>query len=149
MTMTKFETNVYDIADYILRKQGPMSAMKLQKLVYYAQAWSLAWTDTPLFNEDIQAWARGPVVPALYYKHKTCFSLSDGFFGGSPDKVSSEQQEVIYVVLQFYGNKDPQWLSDLTHLESPWKDARAGLAPDERGNSVITKEAMLEYYGSL
>lgn len=147
--MTNFETDVYDIADYILRRQGTMSAMKLQKLVYYAQAWSLAWTDTPLFNEDIQAWAKGPVVPALYYKHKACFSLSEGFFGGSPDKVSDEQQEVIHKVLEFYGEKDPQWLSDLTHLESPWKDARAGLAPDERGNSVITKEAMLEYYSSL
>jgi uncharacterized phage-associated protein len=88
--MTEIQTNVYDIADYILQKQGSMSAMKLQKLVYYAQAWSLAWTDTPLFNEDIQAWAKGPVVPALYYKHKTCFSLASGFFGGDPEKVSSD-----------------------------------------------------------
>jgi len=147
--MTEFQTNVFDIADYILQKQGPMSAMKLQKLVYYAQAWSLAWTDTPLFNEDIQAWSKGPVVPALYYKHRGCFAVTVGFFGGDVGKVSDEQKDVVDRVLTFYGPKEPQWLSSLTHLESPWKDARVGLDPDDRGNRVISKEAMQEYYASL
>ena len=143
------QPNVYDVADYILHRQGSMSAMKLQKLVYYCQAWCLAWTDQPLFDEDIQAWAKGPVVPALYYKHKTHFGLAEGFFCGNIEKLSHEHREVMDRVLAFYGPKEPQWLSDLTHLESPWKDARAGLGPEERGNSIISKEAMLEYYSSL
>lgn len=58
--------SAHDVAAYMLRKHGPMSAMKLQKLVYYAQAWSLVWEDRPLFPERIEAWANGPVIPELY-----------------------------------------------------------------------------------
>ena len=53
--------NVFDTAKYILEKSGKMSTMKLQKLCYYSQAWALVWDDAPLFDEDFQAWANGPV----------------------------------------------------------------------------------------
>src|SRR5579863_6095134 len=137
---------VFDVADYILSRLGDMSAMKLQKLVYYSQAWSLAWTDRPLFEDEIEAWMKGPVVPALYQKHKGTFLVTTGFFGGHVENLTPEEKDVINRVLDFYGPRDPQWLSGLTHLESPWKQARVGLDPEERGNSVISKEAMLEYY---
>lgn len=42
--------NVFDTAKYILEQSGPMSAMKLQKLCYYSQVWSLVWDDSPLFE---------------------------------------------------------------------------------------------------
>jgi len=57
---------VLDVATYILGKHGPMTHMKLQRLVYYSQAWHLAWDGVPLFPERIEAWANGPVVPVLY-----------------------------------------------------------------------------------
>ena len=50
--------NVFDIAKYIIEKKGTngrMSTMKLQKLCYYAEAWSLVW-EAPLFEEDFEAW---------------------------------------------------------------------------------------------
>ena len=62
--------SIITIAHDILKKQGSMSAMKLQKLCYYAQAWSLVWDERPLFNEEIQAWAFGPVCSELYEKHR-------------------------------------------------------------------------------
>lgn len=52
-------------------------------------------------------------------------------------------------VLKFYGDKDAQWLSDLTHMEEPWKNARIGLADGERGDHVISTAAMMEYYSSI
>ena len=55
-----------NVVQYILKKAGPMSAMKLQKLVYYCQAWSLVWDEEQLFKDEIQAWANGPVAPYLY-----------------------------------------------------------------------------------
>lgn len=67
--------SVYDVASYILRKQGPMTAMKLQKLVYYAQAWSLVWDERPIFKGRIEAWANGPVAPELYLWHRGEFQL--------------------------------------------------------------------------
>ncbi len=60
--------SVHDVAAIILQECGEMTAMKLQKLVYYSQAWSLVWDDAPSFPEEIQAWANGPVVPVLYEK---------------------------------------------------------------------------------
>lgn len=54
---------VFDVTKYILHKCGEMSVWKLQKLCYYSQAWHLAWTGNPIFEEDFEAWANGPVCP--------------------------------------------------------------------------------------
>lgn len=138
-----------DVADYILRRKGGMTAMKVQKLVYYSQVWSLVWTERQLFREQIEAWANGPVVPSLYRLHRGHFKVSPGFFDGDPSKLNEEQRDVIDRVLRFYGDKDPQWLSNLTHLELPWKNARSGVGNGEFGTNVITKESIIEYYTSL
>lgn len=67
--------SVFDVAVAILEKSGPMTAMKLQKLVYYCQAWHLVWEDKPMFPERIEAWASGPIVPDLYAAHKGKFKI--------------------------------------------------------------------------
>lgn len=138
-----------DVADYILGQLGPLSAMKLQKLVYYSQAWHLVWKDNPLFDEEVQAWVNGPVVPALYELHKGLFKLSSGFFQGNPSCIDPDSIDVINRVLKFYGDKDAQWLSALTHMEDPWKSAREGLGEGVRGSKPISHADMAEYYSSL
>ncbi len=140
--------NVYDVAAYILRKAGSVTAMKLQKLVYYAQAWSLVWDETPLFEERIEAWANGPVVPALYECHKGEFRLQS-ISEGDPEKLSDNQRDTIDKMLEFYGDKTSQWLSDLTHKEDPWIEARTGLPAGQRSNQEITRASMMEYYSGL
>ena len=141
--------SVFDVAAYILRRQGAMTAMKLQKLVYYAQAWSLVWDDKPLFRHCVQAWAMGPVAPALYRAHKGKFRLRPADIKGKSSCLSAEQTESIDAVRDYYGDRSSQWLSDLTRAESPWRDARHGLAPGERGHAVISRAAMVEYYAGL
>jgi uncharacterized phage-associated protein len=140
--------NVHDVAAYILRKQGAMTAMKLQKLAYYSQAWSLVWDEKPLFRQRIEAWANGPVVPELYESHRGKFEVRT-WPQGNPGNLTLEAKETIGAVLAHYGNKSSQWLSDLTHQEGPWVDARRGLPPGARGNNEITHAAMAEFYGSL
>lgn len=124
--------------------------MKLQKLVYYSQSWSLVWDERPLFNEAIEAWVNGPVVPELYSKHRGRFKLLQNDLGpymaGCLDETAIE---TIDAVLQHYGEKSSQWLSDLSHAESPWRDARDGLPLDERGNRVISHASLAEFYGGL
>jgi uncharacterized phage-associated protein len=66
---------VLDVAQFILRRHGPMSAMKLQKLVCYSQAWSLVWDEKRLFPARIEAWANGPVVTKLYQAHRGQFRV--------------------------------------------------------------------------
>lgn len=140
---------VLDVASYILAKKGEMSAMKLQKLAYYSQAWSLVWDEVPLFSGDFEAWANGPVSPALYEAHRGQFLVDAGTIGGDPGVLNDSQKETVDLVLEFYGDKSAQWLSDLTHKEDPWKDARGDLAPMARSNAVITTAAMHEYYSAL
>lgn len=142
--------NVFDTAKYILEKSGgSMSTMKLQKLCYYSQAWSLVWDDAPLFEEEFQAWANGPVCPELFYKTQGKFSVNASDETGGEDNLSAEQKETIDIVLNHYGDHDAQWLSQLTHLEDPWKNARAGVPAGMGSNKTITKESMAEYYGGL
>lgn len=143
--------SVFDVAKYILKKTGPMSTMKLQKLVYYAQAWSLVWDDAQLFDEKIEAWANGPVAPSLFDFHKGRYKVSENFFRkkANTSNLSEDQQDTIDRIVEFYGNKSAQWLSDLTHSEAPWKEARRGIPDGVRGSSEITWESMAEYYGSL
>jgi uncharacterized phage-associated protein len=140
--------SVHDVAAYILQKCGPMSAMKLQKLAYYSQAWSLVWDDRPLFNARIEAWANGPVVRELYREHRGVFQLTR-WPAGDSTRLTPQQRETVDAVCDFYGTKSPQWLSDLTHREKPWVEARRGLGPTERGRNEITTQAMADYYSSI
>lgn len=139
--------NVHDVAAYILQQHGTMTAMKLQKLVYYSQAWSLVWDEAPLFPERIEAWANGPVVFELYDRHRGQFRVSG--WNGNPDALDDSQRETVSGVLKFYGKMSSQELSNLTHQEDPWKNARVGLGPGDRGSREITHAALAEYYGSL
>ena len=137
-----------DVASYILERCGPMTAMKLQKLVYYSQAWSLVWDEQPMFSDRIEAWASGPVIPNLYNAHRGEFIVTQ-IAAGNPKNLNQKQKETIQIVLKFYGEKPAQWLSDLTHNEKPWQEAREGLNPTERSNHEISLASMEEYYSSL
>lgn len=140
--------SVFDVAQYILQQKGQMTTWKLQKLVYYSQAWSLVWDQRPLFNERIEAWANGPVSPDLYGRHRGQF-LIDNLAVGQIENLDATARETIDAVLSYYGDQHPQWLSDLTHAEAPWKDARGTLAPGVSCQAEITHGAMAAYYEAL
>jgi uncharacterized phage-associated protein len=141
---------VFDVAKYILKKTGSITTMKLQKLVYYSQAWSLVWDEKPLFSEKIEAWSNGPVVRELFERHRGSFKISASkLCQGDARRLKKEEKETIDGVLSYYADKPSQWLSDLTHAEDPWREARAGLPAMIRGANEITLESMARYYGSL
>jgi uncharacterized phage-associated protein len=141
--------SVFDVVQYILQTRGLMTAMKLQKLVYYCQAWSLVWDERPMFPERIEAWANGPVVPALFDCHRRLFQVNPGNFPGDPSNLDQVASETIDAVLSYYGDKTSQWLIDLTHNEDPWKDARKGLPQGVRGHQEISLASMADYYSSI
>jgi len=140
--------SVLDVAAYILEQKGAMTTWKLQKLVYYCQAWSLVWDEDILFPEAIEAWANGPVVRELYNKHRGQFHIGR-VKRGNPESLLEYQRDTIDGVLNFYGDKSPQWLSDLTHMEDPWKLARKGIPDGDRGEAIISKKSLKKYYASL
>ncbi len=141
------------IADWFLcsvdRASGSsITHLKLQKLVYYAQAWSLALFNRPLFEEDIEAWAFGPVVPSLFqrFKGRKWETLE------APDTCPSfdtKTEDLLKEILRVYGKYDAKYLERLTHREDPWLEARNGLAPEAASNNIIPKEKMKKYYSKL
>lgn len=140
--------SVYDTALYILSKIGTITTKKLQKLCYYAQVRSLAAFDTPLFEEDFQAWEHGPVCPPLFRIHRRQRNITAEKLAhfGDINRLSPRQRQVIDDVLKEYGDKDAQFLEEKTHQEAPWLDARGGLPLSARCKNIITKESIKAYY---
>ncbi len=78
--------------------------MKLQKLVYYSQAWSLVWDERPIFDEPIEAWAGGPVVRTLFNAHQGEF-IVDKEPRGNAEALDQAARETIDAILNAYGDK--------------------------------------------
>jgi uncharacterized phage-associated protein len=148
VVMLRLMPSSHDVAAYILKKHGPMSTWKLQKLVYYSQAWSLVWDDAPLFDDRIEAWANGPVTRVLYAKHRGQFTVGDWSWG-DPKQLTRQQRDTVDIVLADYGELTGRQLSHLTHAEQPWRDARDGLGPTDPGSREITLDALQAYYAAL
>ena len=139
------------VAKYILAKMkengNPISNKKLQKLLYYSQAWCLVLKGKPLFIDDIQAWVHGPAVPAVYrnYKEYGLMNIPVTFTSSSVE-LESELKEVIDMVLGAYGKYDAYTLESLTHSELPWQQTRGKLLPYENTEAVIPVEVIRSYY---
>jgi uncharacterized phage-associated protein len=142
--------SVFDVAKYILNEMGTMSTWKLQKLCYYAQAWTIAWDGCPLFDEEFQAWANGPICRELFDRHRGMFLINrDDLNEGSVGNLTIEQRENIDIIITDYGDKEPYWLRAQTHWEDPWRMARGDLPEGANSDRIITKDSMGAYYGSL
>jgi uncharacterized phage-associated protein len=140
-----------EVADYLIafsHEHGdPVSNLKLQKLLYYAQAWHLAIHDAPLFSEPLEAWVHGPVVPSVYrrYKDWAWKPIEDN---PKPPAFDGPTREHLAEVMRVYGTMTAYGLELLTHQEDPWKIARGDLAPDESSNAIISPEDMKRFYRS-
>ena len=145
------------IADYIIFKlnsdeQTMLSNLKLQKLLYYSQAWHLAFTDTKLFDGKFQAWVHGPVNRQVYERFKDTkflyspINLSDI---NEPDFIKAIDENAaahISSVLDVYAPFSATDLEIMTHREEPWVRARHGYSPTERCDVEIDETIMREYY---
>lgn len=142
--------DVLDVAAYFLKEQqGRMTTMKLQKLCYYAQAWSLVWDDEPLFRSEINAWANGPVCPDLFAAHRGKFWIADGDLpaAANPSRLTLKQRETCEAIQHNYGRFSGTQLSALTHQEAPWLEARASVLEGDVSKVPITHTAMRKFYG--
>ncbi|MBI5517726.1 MAG: SocA family protein [Deltaproteobacteria bacterium] len=127
-----------DVGAYLL-SQGVQDRLELQKLLFYSQAWHLAWHGAPLFPETIRAWDCGPVVGEVWYE------LSRGGALTNASALTPAERETVDAVCAFYGTFSGTQLSELTHLERPWAEAWR----PERPNPIIPLDAMRAYYGAI
>lgn len=141
------KVSVLDVAKYILEKQNGMTTMKLQKLAYYSHAWHLAWTDEPLIAESFRAWRNGPVCWELFDVHRGWLRIdATEFPRGDSASLSSDQKASVDAVLAAYGGLSGGQLSELTHLEHPWKNVRALGIGDANANDVIGNEVLKDFF---
>lgn len=141
-------TTALDVANYILwlddRYEGSegITPLKLQKLVYYCQGFHLAMFGKKLFPENIEAWLHGPVVPSLYHHFKTIGNdIVSPPVNFDEEIIGEEQRELLDEVIETYGQFSAWRLRNMTHEESPWKNAyEAGC------NNMISIKDMKAYF---
>ena len=127
-----------------------LSPMRLQKLLYYVQAWSLANRGRRMFSERIEAWAHGPVVRDLYptfadYDNRP---IPPEDVAGQEVELDAEERDLIAGVWESYKDYSSTSLRRMTHEEAPWVDARRGFGPGDRCSNEITPEAIQAYFAT-
>jgi uncharacterized phage-associated protein len=143
--LTYSANSVADTLISLSRQQrGELTNLKLQKLLYYSQAWHLVLRGRPLFSDAIEAWVHGPVVPAVFRRFRD-FRWKEIDCPVAPVE-DPEMKKHLGSVLDVYGGFTATQLESLTHRESPWLEARAGLESDMPSQKVISHKAMHDFY---
>lgn len=156
------QVNATQIAEWLIwfaHEHGDeITNLKLQKQLYYVQAWHLALKDRPLFDAQFQAWIHGPVISWLYGNYKKYGSGPIPFSGPAavaeddclPEpQLSSDVRDHLMEVMGAYGDLSAWQLERLTHSEAPWIEARQGLPPDAACQNVISNARMQQFYKEL
>ncbi|MEK7572204.1 MAG: type II toxin-antitoxin system antitoxin SocA domain-containing protein [Patescibacteria group bacterium] len=143
------------IAKYFLWKtiqdKKSITNKKLQKLLYYSQAWNLAFNNTPLFKEKIEAWIHGPAIRSVYRQYKKFGfgpireSVSENDF----TTLTADNKDLLDEIWRVYGKFDASYLEELTHGEEPWQKARENLDGEASSTNIISLENMQIYYRKL
>lgn len=154
--MTKIDSK--KLLRYILATNGPANQLKLQKLLYYIEAWHLVFMNSSIIDDDFEAWVHGPVsrkiwdylksMSVLYNDVKIKDESKDAAIKDVESVLSQEQVEVIRNVLKEYGDKTAFHLENLTHSEEPWLAAREGVPGNQKSENKISKSLMKDYYTS-
>ncbi len=146
------EIRADSVADYLItqmREHGdPITNKKLQKLLYYSQAWFLALYDNALFPNPIEAWTHGPVVREVWerFRDNEWRPIMNEI---EPPKLSQEVTEHLDELLTVYGTLEAYELELLTHQEEPWQHARGGLPADAPCNNTIEHKHMRDFYQDM
>lgn len=138
------------VTRYILNKAVEITPLALQKLLYFAQAFFKALYHEPLFLDDCQAWAYGPVYPDIYYQYKE--------FGYNPiekalpedegdfTELTTKESNFLDAIVDIFGMYSGQILSKISHNEQPWIEARGSLLPSDRSVTVISRDTIDSYF---
>lgn len=140
-----------EIANWFIAKAAEsgdlVTHLKVQKLLYYAEAWTQTLIDKELFSEQIQAWAHGPVVVEVFQEFKA--------HGWNPlpvpqlqkmPLIDAETEEILVQVFDTYGDLPAKTLEDMTHKDDPWIKARGDLSPEIRCETVMPKAEIKKFF---
>lgn len=142
------------LSDYILKHYGPMSHLKLQKLLFYCDAYNLAYFDQELVTDKFEAWVHGPVSRKVYDNLKDKSILYSDLkytdkghdVDSEFDRLASSQKELLTSVLDTLSKWTGMELERATHKEQPWQEARKGYAEADKCSVLLSKDTTRQYY---
>lgn len=154
----KEENNMEEIKSierYLIENGNDVTNKKLQKLLYFSQAWFITLNTyeedqdqnlTRLFREKIQAWRHGPVIPESYqrYKKYSYFSIEKKEVEEFDVLTNEEVKKFLNQILETYDDFTGDELESISHQESPWKDAFVA-----NENREIEPQAMFSYFREI
>ena len=141
-----------NVSDYLIsfaHSTGDViTNLKLQKLLFYSQAWYLALKDDYIFEEDFQAWVHGPVLVSQYqrFRHYSYHPISEDIT--EPD-IPQELINHLNEIMDVFGGEGAYTLERLVHQESPWIESRDNLDQTEPSTNIISKEKMKTFYKQM
>ena len=124
------------------KEREGITNLKLQKILYFAQAYYLAKFNKPLFNNNIEAWEYGPVVPDVYRKFKK-YGSNPIILEEDESSLSEKDKEILKEVWETFGGYSASRLVDIAHAHTPWKDAY------DSEDKIISNKSLGEYYRPL
>lgn len=141
------------VTQYLLNSGMDITPLALQKLLYYIQAFSYAFFRKEIFEDRCQAWAYGPVFPEVYNQYKRFgynpIEKPTVDFSNAGEQLTEEDKAVINSVIESFGQYSGTKLRDITHMETPWQEARGTLLPEDRGQNPISKESIHLYFDEV
>lgn len=127
-----------------IHKQDPnMGWLKLQKILYYVQGYSLAWTGQRPFPETPEAWRNGPVYPVVRSDAQAAYPQARN---ADVSILSENTIAIVDAVLNRFRDYTGQKLADRTHHEMPWVRARAGIPAQAASREPLSEQDMLEFF---
>ena len=146
---------VIQVANFFITKakedREEITNKKIQKLLYYAQAWSVTLRNKKIFSNNIQAWVHGPAVTVVYDKFSK-YGMKDltKYYDEENLEIKSLTADDIVLLEEIwdvYGKYSANDLEVMSHSEQPWQNARKGLEPYEPSTHVISTTSMKAHYG--
>lgn len=129
-----------------------LTRLSLQKLLYFAQGYTLAQLGEPLFHDKIEAWKHGPVVREIWYSSRVGNDNTDSNYNipylddFDFEIVPEDKTQILADVWETFGKEHAKHLENITHLEYPWVDA---YGDGTKEDTTITEDVLEEYYSDL
>ncbi len=142
----------FALADYLIcesRERGEnLTPLKLQKLMFYADAWHLALYGTEITDEQFQAWVHGPVALSQFHRFKD-LKWRPIMVDVEKPALDEHLRKHLDEIIDVFGSETAVALEIMTHEEKPWLEAREGIASDEPCKNYISKEVTRSYYSEV
>ena len=139
------------VISYIFESLEEVTPLALQKLLYFIQGLYSSKYDTPLFDDNCQAWVHGPVYADIYemfssFRYNPIDDPRFELLKGKSANLDENERKVIDLVVNTFGLYGGKVLESITHEENPWNDAREGYSDNEPSQEEISQEAIKNYF---